>query len=574
MKNWFRNIVFLNLLFAGNILLSQDIEEVVKAPWVTANGGLTMSHIGNLSTDSSFSQQPYSFYLSGNLNTQFFDVIDMPVSFSYTNNEIDGSLPQPFNRFSMSPSYKWIKTYMGYTSMNFSPYTLSGHEFLGGGVELTPEKKIKFSAMYGRLNKAVEPDTLGTQPYYKRMGGGFKADYYHEKFDFSVNIFKAEDIKNSLTTNRDDSLFVKPKDNISGSAMMRFRIYSNLTIMAEYALSFMNQDIAMADSIDGKSNIVFDNRGDISQYDAYKTSIRQSLEIGTIGATYERVSPNYTTLGAYYFNNDFENITADFSTNIIPKVNLAMNVGYQRDDLNNQETTNSKRLIYSVNSNISASKKLSVTGSVSNVQTYIHIRDIYEQITQTNQYQNLDTLSFTQLNFTSFANINYVLQSNKQTNQNLNAGITYQQASEVQSDDSRFIGNQIYNGMLSYQYTLIPIKFNISSTVNYNYNKMPEMDMKVLSINLSTRKTFIEKINASLATTYSNSADTINIINIRLAGGYIWLERHNFNLSLSMVNNINGVYNTIQYGVNFTYSYMFNCNLKRENKEFKFEGDF
>ena len=59
--------------------------------------------------------------------------------------------------------------------MSFSPYTLSGHEFLGGGVELTPDKiPFKFSAMYGRLQKATEPDTLSGDPSYKRMGGGFK----------------------------------------------------------------------------------------------------------------------------------------------------------------------------------------------------------------------------------------------------------------------------------------------------------------------------------------------------------------------------------------------------------------
>ena len=47
---------------------------------------------------------------------------------------------------------KWIKTYAGWSTMNFSQYTFSGHRFLGGGVELTP-KNWKIALMYGRLKK-------------------------------------------------------------------------------------------------------------------------------------------------------------------------------------------------------------------------------------------------------------------------------------------------------------------------------------------------------------------------------------------------------------------------------------
>jgi hypothetical protein len=567
-------IVFIVLLFSGQALFSQDIEQVAKAPWINANGGVTMSNIVNFTDDSLSNVQPYSYFLSGNLNTQLFGVVDLPISFSYTNNQSSSSLPQPFNRFSMAPSYKWIKTYMGYTSMSFSPYTLSGHEFLGGGIELTPESKFKFSAMYGQLNKAVEPDTLGSEPYFKRMGGGLKVDYNNEFFDFSVSGFKAKDQKNSIYIQNDDSLLLKPKDNVAGSAMLRLKLINNFSIMAEYALSAMNQDISAADSIPGSSSAFFETRGEVSQYDAFKTSISQTSKIGSVGATYERVSPNYATLGAYYFNNDFENITADLTVSIIPKVGLSMNVGFQKDNLQEQKVNTSNRFIYAVNASYAATKKLALNGSVSNVQTYVHIRDIYQQVTQTNPYQNLDTLSFTQLNFTTFTNANYVLQSNTNTRQNLNAGFTFQQASEIQFDDSRYMGNQIYNSMLSYQYSLIPQKFNISSTLNHNYNKMPTTDVKVVSVNVSVRKAFYEKFNTSLSTTVSNSANISKVINIRLSGGYIWLERHNFNLGITMVNNKSEIRKTTQYGGNFTYSYMFNCSLKRENKKFGFEGRF
>lgn len=575
MKHRFtKHIAILLLMVCTNRVTGQDVEQVIKAPWVNTNGGLTMSHIGNFSNDSIHKVQIYSYFLSGNLNTQLWEVVDLPIAFSYTNSQIDRSLPQPFNRFSLAPSYKWVKTYMGYSSMSFSPYTLSGHEFLGGGVELTPDNKFSFAAMYGQLNKAVKPDTLGNEPCYKRFGGGFKLGYTGDKFEIGFNIFKAKDIENSLQMNIGDSLLVKPKENLAGSLAVKSKLINNLTFTGEYALSFMNQDIGIADSLPGTTNRFFEQRGDVSKYSAMKASVSQSSKIGNVGVSYERVAPNYSTLGAYYFTNDFENFTADLMVKIIPKVNLAMNVGVQKDNLQNQESTSNKRLIYSINGNIAASKKLSINSSVSNVQTYIHIKDIYNEITQTNPYQNLDTLSFTQLNFTAMANGNYIVKSNNNTNQSLNAGFTYQQASEIQADDKRYIGNRIYNGNMAYQYSLIPQKLNIASTVNYNYNQLPEMSIQVISLNLSVRKDFFEKFKTALAATYSNSSEATHIINLRLSGGYIWLERHNFNLSLSMVNNQRSNYKTTQYGVNFTYSYLFNFSIKRENGKFNSEGNF
>jgi hypothetical protein len=91
-----------------------------------------------------------------------FGVINLPFSFAYTNNQATANLPQPFNRFSLSPSYRWVTTHIGYGNMSFSPYTLSGHEFFGGGIELAPDNGFRFAALYGRFRKAVEPGSRRT----------------------------------------------------------------------------------------------------------------------------------------------------------------------------------------------------------------------------------------------------------------------------------------------------------------------------------------------------------------------------------------------------------------------------
>jgi len=37
--------------------------------------------------------------------------------------------------------------------------------------------------MYGRLKKSVGPDTLGTEPSFRRMGSGHKLEYMNQKID-------------------------------------------------------------------------------------------------------------------------------------------------------------------------------------------------------------------------------------------------------------------------------------------------------------------------------------------------------------------------------------------------------
>lgn len=563
-------ISFLLLAFALKVQ-AQDIEQVFKASPLTINGGVSFSQIGNYSPDTNQTVDPYAYFLSGNINANIYGIVNLPFSFAYTNSEISSSLPQPFNRFSMSPSYKWITAHIGYNSMSFSPYTLGGHEFLGGGVELTPHKSLKISTMYGRLKQSVGPDTLGTEPSFQRMGSGLKLDYMHKKIDASVNFFKARDDINSLSFSQQDSIIVKPQDNFAAGAMVRLKMIENLTLSAEYAFSFLNHDISNRDSLNGSSDFIVEEQGDLSYYYAFKTNIRYTTKIGAIGASYERVTPNYKTLGAYYFNNDFENITANFSTSIKKVVNIALDAGYQRDNLNNQKTNESSRLIYSANINSRLTKKLNLGVSFSNLQTYVHVRDIYDQITQTNEFQNLDTLSFTQLNLTTSANLNYILQASKNQRQNINVGFTYQEASQQQEDDQSFSGNQIYNSNLSYLFSLIPQRLNISTTVNYNRNEMPETAMNVTSLNLSLQKAFFEQLKVSLTGSYSNSANEegklADIVNVRLTGGYTLAKKHNFNLSLAMVNNNSTQGNKTLYSANLSYNFIFNFQIKGKNKK-------
>jgi hypothetical protein len=172
----------------------------------------------------------------------------------------------------------------------------------------------------------------------------------------------------------------------------------------------------------------------------------------------------------------------------------------------------------------------------------------------------------------------YVLRATEQQRQNLNAVFSCLEASEQQSDDRRYVGSRIYNSTLSYLFAVTPSRLSMAATVNHNQNSMPGMTMHVLSYNVSVQKVFVKQFRTAFTSTYSNSFNAddaiANIVNLRLTGGYALKKRHNFNLSLAMVNNQAQRGHTTNYSVNFSYSYVFDMKLERGKDRLNFEGHF
>ena len=561
-------IICLLLILIGALnLIAQDLEAIAQAPIVATSGGISLGQIATLTPgDTTINENPYSLYLAGNLNFNFLGVVSIPLSFAYTNRQLSKSVSLPFNRFSIAPSYKWIKVYAGYTSMQFSPYSLAGHELLGGGVELSPDNGFKISALYGRLKK----QSLGeedVEPAFKRMGGGFNVEYKKDRLDVGINLFKAQDILPPEYPTYSENLDIMPQDNLTGSVRLGFNVFKALQVSTEYGISALNRNFHSENRFR-----LLETEGDLAVFHAIKSRLAYTQSIGSIGATYERVDPNYTTMGAYYMTNDYENITANFSTTI-KKINIALDGGYQRDNLEKQKNNTASRIIYAANLSSNLTEKWNFALNLSNMQSYIYINDVYSQVTQTNEFQNLDTLNVTQLNYTLSLNTSYLLQNTNDQRQNINLNATYQKSAEAQQY-SRFSGNDIYNTSVSYQFSLLPIKFNVSTAVSHNYNQMPGKEYtQAFSYNLSLQKTFFDELRSSLTATYSNMTNQAgklsDVINVRLSESYVLAKKHNFNLSLTLLYSESVLKKRTQYAANLTYAYNFNASLSRKDKKMK-----
>ena len=570
-------VLFLSLisssLFAQTYTSSPDLGNIkgnlqskFQKP-VLINGGISLNSVytENWGPDVT-NPQPFSWIATGNVNLTLFGVA-MPFSFNYSNRKVQYSNPSfKFNRFALHPKYKAWTLHVGDLSTTFSPYTLSGYQYTGAGVEYN-KGKWQAQALYGRFMKAQKEDSLIT-PSYKRLGWGTKVVYNDNGRKIGFSVFHAKDntgsipspvfTKNSAITPMEGTAF-----NVEGS----YPVVKNMLINFEYSTSILTKDLRLSgDTIANHASffkrLVGSANSSTSVYHALKAGFSYSLAQSAIGINYERVDPGYQTLGAYYFTNDFENITANFSQNLLKgKVMVTLNAGLQKDDLNNAKQSQMQRFLFSGNVAIRPSQKLNVGLSYSNQQSYTFLRTGFEQINQTTPYQNLDTLNYTQLSQNAGLNCNYTLRQDKKQGQLISFSCNYMESANKKGDIIR-LGDvtRFFNGNAGHTLTLPDAGFTIATGANFSYNYAAAISGVTWGPTLNLSQLFCKKIlrtNCGLAyNTSSSLGKSINIFNLRGGASAVIAKKHNLNMSIVWQNKTGtGISNTTYLTVTAGYAY-------------------
>lgn len=219
--------------------------------------------------------------------------------------------------------------------MSFSPYTFNGLLFSGAGLELNPKIPLKVALITGRLNKAVEDDgNPNTMPAYKRMGYGTHPKWEKKQYKLGVIGFYAKDDIHSLKKSLDER-GISPQENLILSINGAFKIKKNIELFGEYAntaITTNQRATAIGNVKEGIASHLIKTNSSTENYSAFNTGANLQLKKGMIGIRYEKIEPGYRTLGAYYFNNDLENITLNSSFTLLKdKLSLSSNIGRQRD---------------------------------------------------------------------------------------------------------------------------------------------------------------------------------------------------------------------------------------------------
>lgn len=415
-----RRILLLTALLLLGIKPSyaQNIEEVLafrkKTPFKIS--GSISARATLFSSRPSEARQSFTYQLTGAVNLSLYELLNIPLSFNLNNYGANFSYPSLPNRLSLHPSYKWVKAHIGDVSMSFGPYTLNGHQFTGLGVELSPGR-WQVSAMAGRLLKRVDadPNIPSLQVGYERWGYGLKTRYEGSTFALGGTVFAARDRDGRISFDI-DALGIYPKGNVALGLEGSLSLIKDLKLSLEYGLSRMQQDLRSAE---------------VSYYHALKADVSYSFVGNTLGVGYERIDPGYATLGAYYFNNDYENLTLNYSRSFFDsKLSLALSGGLQRDDLMGQKQEHNKRFVGSAQVGFTPSEALSASVSLSSFQSYRNLKSSFDYINARTPYDNLDTLQFTQLSHSLDADISWRLKQSEAQTQTLSATLSYQEAAD------------------------------------------------------------------------------------------------------------------------------------------------
>lgn len=541
---WLWCLSFLN----GQINSLEDIEQLEKAslkntlkafmkdfysfgdPFQMA-GGVSLNLRSYSNSGGPNRQDPFFYTFGTNLNFKVYQ-IDIPFSMIMTAKNTNKSYPSfsdlinslkdqakskanGFARFGISPHYKWTKLHLGHRSMNFSKYTLSNLNFLGAGLELTPDK-IRFSAMYGRLTKAEPIDlSLATPnlPLYRRTGWSTKIGYGDDKASADLIIFSAKDDENSLTIPGTYPNQVSPEANFAMGVQLQKLFKDIIRFKLDYTRSGVSPNLLDARSNDKSITDFLLKKRNSSYYgNAIEGSIGLEGKKINTGILFNRVDNNFKTFGAYFFNKDLMDIQGFANFGLLQnKLNSSVKAGIQTNNLDESKPSTTKRLVYDVQSAWSDkdfNAQFNYSNNSSNVNYILN--------------QQLDSLNAVVVTQDLGLNLNYILPFKSEHIHSLTITGNMQDVSDDIEKPSRISVSKLYLANAAYALKT-KSKWTFLARVNYTINEIQNSELKRIGLGASIQKSILkEKINLGFTTNYYknnngsglNSSNTIGQISI------------------------------------------------------------
>jgi len=557
-------VLVLTLLSCSNCLYGQtDTVSKKENSWLKKNfsvhGGINASFFGYSSWGIPPRTRPGTWVINGNIN---FRLKNFSVPLGFIVSEQERTFLQPFNQYGLSPGIKWVRIHLGYRNMTFSPYTLNGILFRGVGMELTPGK-FRFACMYGTLNRAVAEDTLSTDrilPSFNRKGLGFKIGVGRTNNYINLIYFQATDDITSIP-------YVPVKTKIRPEENKLFGLSFRLGKKAFYwendgALSIYTRDkrdtiTPINTDVNAIQTIVkWINPKVSTQFNtAFHSAIGLNFARTQIRLQYKRISPNYKSLGAYYFLTDVENITLSpsflFNKN---KLRLVLSAGYQRDNTTGTKLATTVRKIGAINISYNPGANYGTEIQLNNFGTTQNagLGPIEDSL---KQYQVTNSIMITQR----------IGKQTKSLTRNWFISGSYQTFTDYNQTSRTFLQNSIYSGSVTYQRSLTILKTNLGGGIMYNRVESATFSSVQAGPQLTAGKSFFNnKLNASsglslLGNTIDKKTQGLNF-SFNFNSGYQLTKHQRLQANLNMIraNRFAGsteVYSELRFSVNYGYHF-------------------
>jgi hypothetical protein len=194
----------------------------------------------------------------------------------------------------------------------------------------------------------------------------------------------------------------------------------------------------------------------------------------------------------------------------------------------------------------------------------MRIRPQFQTINQLDNFQQLDTLDYTQTSQNASGTLSYTLKQTDAQMRMLTFDISFQEAGDKQGGVVRNgNGSRFYNGSVQYNMMQLEQGFNILAAFNVTYNTIGRNDFVTLGPTVGANaKLFRKKLTTGGTISYnaSKTDDTWDsrVLNIRCNALYNVLKRHTFSLNVlnqlrssSAGNSTRDL--TVTVGYNFTF---------------------
>lgn len=553
---------FLLVCLAAIAVHAQDLGNLKDAKPVGYSGSLSLRLNSYSTTREQSVRDPFFWTISGSPTLSVYGV-SLPFYFSFSQKNQD--YRQPFNQFGLSPYYKWLKVHLGYRNVSFSDFTLSNHTFLGAGVEGEPGI-FRFGFVYGRFLKAINQpiDTLNTQvirPTFARKGYAAKVGIGTYNNYVDLIMFKGEDDVNSVDVPLQLST-TRPAENLVYGVKARQVFLRLFSFDADYAVSIYSNDktAALIDpetyKVPGLVTAFMQPRASTTVLMAGKASLGVRLKVVSIRLQYTRVEPDFQSMGSYFLNNDYENITIAPSWSMLKsKVRVAGSVGVQRNNLFGDKISNTNRKINSINVTYLPNPKFNMSFFYTN----------YRINQERNIRLTLDTLRLEQ--FSDNLNINgmYNLGSKKKRHI-VSGGFNYQALKDDSNIGETSPNTSSINPMAGYRYQNTVDKFGVNVNINMNRFTNGTNQTRRWGYTVGGNKGMLDDqltVNASATYFTINLNDRKQSTALSFNGRGSWKvkEKHSFDLGVGLVSR--KLFNGPTAGKvrdvlsNFGYSYSF-----------------
>ena len=525
-------LTYCSLIFVVNhCLLAQDLETIKDQKFVTYSGGISLNNTFYSAVGMQNQRDPYFWQLNANLNFNFLNVVQVPFSATFSQQQKNFNQPQPFNRFGLSPTYRSLTAHLGHRSMSFSQFTLAGTMFFGAGLEYQPKDyPWRVSGMYGRLAKPVErfasDGLVFAEPTYRRLAYSVKAGYEEGDISAHLILLRSSDDENSISV--PDSIDVKPEENLVIGVVSKFKFLRVFTFEIDYAHSMLTRDKTAIEAVENQFSFR-NNLGSlftVNQSSSFSNALSSKLTFNgnlfQLNLAYRRIDPGYSTHGSSFLNNDLEDISGGIALPLFKgKVSLSSNVGFQRNNLDNQLAAEVTRLIFSTSASVAVSERLNTSVSFSNFSTGTRQTLIQDNLLS-------DSLEFFQVTRNGTLTANYTLGANKESS--IFATFSLQDATDSDDNESIFANaNAGYSTVINKVWRL---------NFNANYNNNVTMDSETTSVGPGVglgRSLLDNKIQTNLAlnlfNSYLNGTLQNRIATVRLTASSSFGDRHSVSMS-------------------------------------------